>query len=420
MSARTGGAAVAVSARIGGRPRLARRGREAQVLGPEVMAPLRHAVRLVDDEERRLRGRQALGDLVVRQLLGREEHELDASVGEALEDALALAVRQRGVQGGRAAAPDAGDGLHLVLLQGDERRHHDRRAVEEQAGDLVDRRLAGSRGHDGEGVLPVQHRGHRLELPGPQLVVARAARGRRHGCAGRPGSSLLRPILDGGWRRRRHAPRRIARNGCHNSAVPCPTVPASTSSATRKGTVIYVGKAKSIRKRVAAHFSNPATRGARDGRRDRPHRVRARLQRGRGAAGRAELHQAVQAALQRPAARRQVLSVHRDLDGRGVPARLLHARAPSPRPRCTSARTPTPRASAARSTCSARSSCSARATGPSPAGAAARRAWTTTSSAAARPASATSPRRSTASRSTASSTSSPAATARSSATSRRG
>ena len=29
-----------------------------------------------------------------------------------------------------------------------------------------------------------------------------------------------------------------------------------------KGTVIYVGKAKSLRKRVAGHFSNPVTRGA--------------------------------------------------------------------------------------------------------------------------------------------------------------
>ena len=28
------------------------------------------------------------------------------------------------------------------------------------------------------------------------------------------------------------------------------------------GKVIYVGKAKSIRKRVASHFSNPVTRGA--------------------------------------------------------------------------------------------------------------------------------------------------------------
>ena len=40
----------------------------------------------------------------------------------------------------------------------------------------------------------------------------------------------------------------------------------------------------------------------------------ARRHRGRGAAHRAELHQAVPAALQHPPARRQVLSVHRDLD----------------------------------------------------------------------------------------------------------
>src|SRR3984893_14917593 len=31
-----------------------------------------------------------------------------------------------------------------------------------------------------------------------------------------------------------------------------------------KGRVIYVGKAKSIRKRVASHFSNPSTRGGQD------------------------------------------------------------------------------------------------------------------------------------------------------------
>ena len=96
-----------------------------------------------------------------------------------------------------------------------------------------------------------------------------------------------------------------------------------------KGRVIYVGKAKSIsRPRHVALLEQPP----RDGQRDRPHRVRARLQRGGGAARGAELHQAVQAALQRPAARRQVLSVHRHLDGRGVPARLLHTRAPPPRP----------------------------------------------------------------------------------------
>ena len=69
-------------------------------------------------------------------------------------------------------------------------------------------------------------------------------------------------------------------------------------------------------------------RPRRDGRGRRERRVRGGGLRGGGAAGRAGLHQAVPAALQHPSARRQVLSVHRDLAGRGLPARLLHARAP--------------------------------------------------------------------------------------------
>ena len=95
-------------------------------------------------------------------------------------------------------------------------------------------------------------------------------------------------------------------------------------------------------------------------------RVRPRRLRGRGAADRAELHQAVQAALQHPPARRQVLSVHRDLAGRGLPARLLHARAPPPRPRLL--RPVLERQARARHArpAAARSSCSAPATGAEP------------------------------------------------------
>ena len=105
-----------------------------------------------------------------------------------------------------------------------------------------------------------------------------------------------------------------------------------------RGRVIYVGKAKSIRKRVASHFSKAQVRGHTPGHAEmvaavEHDRVRRRRQRGRGAAGRAELHQAVPAALQHPPARRQVLPVHRHLARRGLPARLLHARAPPPRAR---------------------------------------------------------------------------------------
>ena len=61
-----------------------------------------------------------------------------------------------------------------------------------------------------------------------------------------------------------------------------------------KGKVIYVGKAKSLKKRVASHFSNPVTRGAYE-MVDAIDGIEFLLVAigGRGAAGRAELHQAV-------------------------------------------------------------------------------------------------------------------------------
>ena len=182
------------------------------------------------------------------------------------------------------------------------------------------------------------------------------------------------------------------------------------------GELLYVGKARSIRKRVASHFSGGETRADLAG---RPHRRAGHRQRGRGAARRAELHQAPPAALQHPPARRQVLPLRRasastrTTRGSTSPARSTAPAAP------TSAPSPAPSGCARPSTCSASSSSSAPARAPSPAGARAAPASTTTSSAAGRPASATSARRSTGATSTRSSTSSPAATARSRPTSRR-
>ena len=123
--------------------------------------------------------------------------------------------------------------------------------------------------------------------------------------------------------------------------------------------------------------------------------------------------------LQRPPARRQVVPLHRDQPRRGVPAHLLHARAPPPRPRLL--RPLLQRQARARDARPARQGLPVPHLRRPRAGPGQRRrpASTTTSSAARRPASATSPRGSTARTSTRSSTSSRGATARSSGRSTR-
>ena len=138
-------------------------------------------------------------------------------------------------------------------------------------------------------------------------------------------------------RNRRRERREEARGACRSSADPCPTSPGCTCSATARGRVLYVGKAKSVRKRVASHFSKaqvPSSPGHAEMIAAVAHIECVVVAiRGRGAARRAELHQAVPAALQHPPARRQVLPVHRDLARRGLPARVLHPRAPPRQPR---------------------------------------------------------------------------------------
>ena len=128
---------------------------DAQVGGPEVVSPLRGAMRLVDREERDAALEQRHEQLVARQGLGRGHHEQLAALGDLLERRLPrLAahgpVEAHDVDPARLHVPD------LILDQRQERRDHDDGLRQEQRRNLEAGRLPVARRQDDEPVAPVE------------------------------------------------------------------------------------------------------------------------------------------------------------------------------------------------------------------------------------------------------------------------
>ena len=174
MSFATCGVAVAVSATIARASQVARRVGEAEVVGTEVVAPLRDAVRLVDDEQAEPR---AL-DLLAR------------SPGEAKRSGATYSSRSSP----RDGALERRAVLRRGLLRVDERRRGPARSARSastwscisetsgettivrssriSAGQLVAERLAGAGRHHDERVAVGQRGVDRLRLTGPEAVEA--------------------------------------------------------------------------------------------------------------------------------------------------------------------------------------------------------------------------------------------------------
>ena len=141
-----------------GHPRKALRERaQLQVLGTEVVSPLRHAVRFVDGDERHRNARQQLQGAFPHQPLGRDVEKVDPARPHRRLHGEDLAPRERRVE---ARGPDAGlpERLDLVAHQSDQRRDHDAHAVPHDPRNLVAERLAAPGGHEHQAVAP----GHRM------------------------------------------------------------------------------------------------------------------------------------------------------------------------------------------------------------------------------------------------------------------
>ena len=146
---------------------------ELQVVGPEVVAPLRDAVRLVDREQRDLRLAELREEALVVEALRRDVEQLETPVAQAVGDGAHLVRVEARVEPRRVDAL-AREEVDLILHQRDQRRDDDRHAVEQQRGQLVAEALARAGREDRERGAAGEQRLDDLLLAGAELCVAEA------------------------------------------------------------------------------------------------------------------------------------------------------------------------------------------------------------------------------------------------------
>jgi len=136
--------------------------RELHVLRAEIVAPLRHAVRLVDRKQRQPRrcaqALQLREEARHQQPLRRDVQQIVLAGGEAALDRSRRFGRQRRIQERRADAGLA-QRRHLVLHQRDQRRDDDAGAVAQQRRNLIAQRLAAAGRHQHQAVAARSHVG---------------------------------------------------------------------------------------------------------------------------------------------------------------------------------------------------------------------------------------------------------------------
>ena len=163
---------------------------QLDVLGPEVVPPLRHAVGLIDRKQgQRLLARQlaqSLLQVVRQQPLGRHVEQLELA-GVQLPPQRRPLLRRQGRMQRSGPHPRLAQRLHLVLHQGDQGRHHHAQPRSTQCRHLKTDRLAAAGGHQHQPRPAADHVPHdRLLRPAearvaPNLLQHLQRIGRDHG-----------------------------------------------------------------------------------------------------------------------------------------------------------------------------------------------------------------------------------------------
>ena len=124
--------------------------RQLQVFRPEIMAPLRNAMGLVDGEQGQGQRLQPIEKARAQQSLGGDIEQIQLALLKDPPHGGRLRGLQRGVEGGGPHARLA-QALHLVLHQGDQGRHHHPHAAAAQGRNLIAKRFATAGGHQHQG-----------------------------------------------------------------------------------------------------------------------------------------------------------------------------------------------------------------------------------------------------------------------------
>ena len=175
--------------------------RELDILRPEIVPPLRHAVRFVDGKQADARSLKQVEEARRHQPFGRDVDEIQPPRSQVSLDLGGLGARQRGVEVCSAHAGLFQRG-HLILHQRDQRRNHNACAlpapVPHERRDLIAERFAAAGRHQHEAIAAVRHMGDDFRLWAAESAVAEhIVQHRMRGGGGVFGQRLQRVVYGG-------------------------------------------------------------------------------------------------------------------------------------------------------------------------------------------------------------------------------
>ena len=151
---------------------------QAAVIGPEIVPPLRNAVRLIHHDQRNLPLGEHLRKARHAQALRRNEQELQFA-GQVVAASLPrIHPAAPGMNALHSKTPSLELG-HLVFHQGDQGTDDQRRPAARNGRQLIAQRLARPGGHDQQHVAPFDHRPANRFLIGEESVETEGAAQKR-------------------------------------------------------------------------------------------------------------------------------------------------------------------------------------------------------------------------------------------------